>query len=86
MLKKRKRLTGIVVSNSMDKTVVVKHVRCCRHLLYRKVVRRVFKTYAHYEGSRLAIGTEVTVEATRPLSRLKRWKVVSVALSSVASN
>lgn len=73
----RKVKKGIVVSNKMDKTVVVKIERRIRHPQYGKVITRNKKIYAHNELKPLNIGDEVTVIETRPLSKLKRWRVVA---------
>jgi small subunit ribosomal protein S17 len=74
----RKVKKGIVTSNKMNKTVVVKVERTIRHPRYQKVVTRAKKYYAHNESLPLNIGDEVRIEETRPLSRLKRWRVVEV--------
>lgn len=72
----RKAQKGIVVSNKMQKTVVVKVERTFRHPQYGKVVTRAKKFYAHHE-SPLQIGDVVQIVETRPLSKLKRWRVVA---------
>lgn len=72
----RKIQKGIVVSNKMNKTVVVKVERTLRHPQYGKVVTRAKKFYAHNE-SPLEIGDVVNIVETRPLSKLKRWRVVN---------
>lgn len=72
----RKSKTGRVISNKMDKTVVVTVESTTRHPKYEKVIRRRQKLYAHHDGEPLSIGDEVTVVETRPLSKLKRWRVV----------
>lgn len=72
----RKVQKGIVISNKMEKTVVVKVERTFRHPKYGKVVTRAKKFYAHNE-SPLQIGDEVEIVETRPLSKLKRWRVVA---------
>lgn len=74
---RRKIKKGIVVSNKMDKTVVVKVERTIRHPRYEKVVTRAKKYYAHNESTPLNIGDEVKIMETRPLSKLKRWRVVA---------
>lgn len=71
----RKVQKGVVVSNKMQKTVVVKVERTMRHPQYGKVVTRAKKFYAHNETP-LQIGDEVKIVETRPLSKLKRWRVV----------
>ncbi|RKY59544.1 MAG: 30S ribosomal protein S17 [Candidatus Latescibacterota bacterium] len=75
---KRKVLVGQVVSDKMDKTVVVEVTRTFRHPLYRHVVRRRSKFMAHDEGNVAKIGDLVEIMETRPLSRRKRWRVVRV--------
>lgn len=75
--KNRKIKRGRVVSNKMDKTVVVSIERTMRHPKYEKVIKRRSKLYAHHEGAPLEIGDEVTVMETRPLSKLKRWRVIA---------
>ena len=73
----RKVQKGVVVSNKMQKTVVVKVEHTIRDPNYGKVVRRWKKYYAHNEGQPLNIGDEVTIMETRPLSKLKRWLVLA---------
>ncbi len=73
----RKVKKGIVVSNKMQKTLVVKVERTLRHPKYGKVITRAKKYYAHYEGEPKQIGDEVTIKETRPLSKLKRWLVIA---------
>jgi small subunit ribosomal protein S17 len=72
----RKVQKGTVVSNKMQKTVVVKVERTFRHPKYGKVVTRAKKFYAHHESIPLQVGDEVQIVETRPLSKLKRWRVV----------
>ena len=72
----RKERKGIVVSSKMDKTIVVKVVRTYRHPTFQKVVTRFKKYYAHDEKNAHKEGDEVTIVETRPLSKLKRWRVV----------
>ncbi|MEC7839661.1 MAG: 30S ribosomal protein S17 [Chlamydiota bacterium] len=74
---KRKTRKGTVVSNKMDKTVVVSVTRVVRHPRYGKVVKLHKKYYAHNDGEPLNIGDEVTITETRPLSKTKRWRVVA---------
>lgn len=73
----RKTQKGVVVSNKMQKTAVVKVERTFRHPVYNKVVTRAKKFYAHNESADLKIGDTVTIVETRPISKLKRWRVVS---------
>lgn len=74
---KRKRHKGVVVSNKMQKTVVIKLETTMRHPKYGKVITRAKKIYAHNEDKPLQIGDTVEVVETRPLSKLKRWRVVA---------
>lgn len=73
----RKTQKGVVVSNKMDKTVVVKVERTFLHPQYGKVITRAKKIYAHNEDRELNVGDVVNVVETRPLSKLKRWRVVA---------
>lgn len=74
---RRKMKQGIVVSNKMQKTVVVKVERTYRHPQYEKVITRAKKYYAHHEDLPLKVGDKVNIMETRPLSKLKRWLVVA---------
>ncbi len=74
----RKHRTGIVMSNKMDKTVVVMVERLVRHPKYRKYLRARKKFKAHDERNACGIGDQVAIVETRPLSREKRWAVVSI--------
>jgi small subunit ribosomal protein S17 len=74
----RKQKIGRVVSNKMDKTVVVAVDYLRPHPIYRKTVRQTNKFYAHDEDNACKIGDTVRIEETRPLSKLKRWRVVEV--------
>ena len=71
----RKSQEGVVVSSSMDKTIVVAVVRQVKHAIYGKFIRRTKKLYAHDEANVCGVGDRVRVVETRPLSKLKRWKV-----------
>ncbi|MEW5766100.1 MAG: 30S ribosomal protein S17 [bacterium] len=73
---KRKVKEGEVLSNRMDKTVVVSVERLIRHPLYGKVVKKRSKFYAHDETNQCQVGDKVKIMETRPLSRLKRWRVI----------
>jgi small subunit ribosomal protein S17 len=72
----RKKKIGTVVSNKMNKTVIVKVERTMQHPRYGKVIKRAQKYYAHSENEQLQVGDIVTISETRPLSKLKRWRVV----------
>ena len=74
----RKVRTGVVVSDKMDKTVLVRIDRSGRHALYLKTVRRSSKLAAHDERNEAHVGDTVRVVETRPLSKTKRWRVIEI--------
>ncbi|MBR3584368.1 MAG: 30S ribosomal protein S17 [Kiritimatiellae bacterium] len=74
----RKTRTGVVVSDAMDKTVVVSVERRITHPVYGKIMRRSKKYYAHDENNEAKKGDKVSIEETRPLSKTKRWRLVQV--------
>ena len=76
--KLRKTRVGKVVSNKMDKTIVVAVVDNVKHPLYGKIVKRTYKLKAHDEQNECNIGDRVKVMETRPLSRDKRWRLVEI--------
>ena len=71
----RRRLTGRVVGDKMDKTVTVRVDRMVRHPLYGKFVRRTTKYHAHDEANECHTGDTVLIEESRPISKSKTWKV-----------
>jgi small subunit ribosomal protein S17 len=75
---KRRTKTGRVISDKMDKTVVVSVERLRRHPIYKRVVRLSSKFKAHDEENAAKIGDTVRIEESRPLSRDKRWRVVEI--------
>ena len=75
---KRKTKVGRVVSDKMDKTIVVSVERMTRHPLYKRVIRLTSKFKAHDEANEAHIGDTVLIEESRPLSATKRWRLVSV--------
>jgi small subunit ribosomal protein S17 len=75
---RRKVRQGVVVSDKMDKTVIVRIDRQMRHPLYKKIVRRSSKLAAHDEANDAHMGDTVRVMETRPISKNKRWRVVEV--------
>src|SRR6266478_9117313 len=77
----RKTRVGEVVSNKMDKTIVIAVVRRVPHPKFGKIVKRTKKLYAHDEENKCAVGDLVRVEEARPLSRLKSWRLVEVLRS-----
>ena len=74
----RKTRIGQVVSDKMDKTIVVAIEDSVQHKLYKKIVKRTYKLKAHDENNECGIGDTVKVMETRPLSKDKRWRVVEI--------
>ena len=74
----RKTREGVVVSDLMDKTVVVEVQRLVRHPFYKRVIRRNARCKAHDEQNACSVGDRVRIMETRPLSKTKRWRIVSV--------
>ena len=76
--KLRKIRVGKVVSNKMDKTIVVAIEDHVRHPKYNKIIKRTVKIHAHDEQNICSIGDKVSVMETRPLSKTKRWRLVEI--------
>ena len=74
----RKTRTGKVVSDKMDKTIVVAVEDHVKHPLYKKIVKRTYKLKAHDENNECKVGETVKVMETRPLSKDKRWRLVEI--------
>lgn len=74
----RKVKEGVVVSNKMQKTVTVRVERTIRHPEFNKVVTRGKTFYAHHEDGVIEVGKRVRIVETRPLSKLKRWRVLEI--------
>ncbi len=74
----RKTLEGVVVSDKMDKTRVVKITRSMLHPFHKKVMTKTKKFHAHDEGNEAREGDLVEIASTRPLSKLKRWRIVRI--------
>ena len=74
----RKTRVGKVVSNKMDKTIVVAIEEHVKHPLYKKIVKDTYKLKAHDENNESSIGDTVKVMETRPLSKDKRWRLVEI--------
>lgn len=74
----RKTRIGMVVSDKMDKTIVVAIKDSVKHPLYNKVMKRTYKLKAHDENNECGIGDRVKVMETRPLSKDKRWRLVEI--------
>ena len=74
----RKTRVGMVVSDKMDKTVVVAIIDNVKHPLYKKIVKRTVRLKAHDEKNECRVGDRVEVMETRPLSKDKRWRVIEI--------
>ena len=81
--KPRRTVRGVVVSDKGDKTIVVKVERLVLHPMYKKYVRKHTKYYAHDEDNKAQAGDTVEISQTRPMSKLKRWRLVDVVSSPV---
>ncbi|MGA8152566.1 MAG: 30S ribosomal protein S17 [Terriglobales bacterium] len=79
---RRKEVLGLVVSNRMQKTIVVQVVRQKSHAFYGRVVSKAKKFYAHDDKNQANVGDFVRLEETRPLSKLKRWRLKEVVRKS----
>ena len=78
MRNERKTRVGKVVSNKMDKTIVVAIEELIQHKLYKKSVKRTVKFKAHDENNQAGVGDKVSIMETRPLSKQKRWRLVQI--------
>jgi small subunit ribosomal protein S17 len=76
--KSQRTITGKVISDKMNKTIVVQIERKVKHPLYGKYIRRFSKMYAHDEDNACKIGDLVVIQQTRPMSKTKRWKLVEI--------
>ena len=74
----RKTRVGIVVSNKMDKTVVIAIEDNVKHPVYSKIIKHTLKVHAHDENNECGVGDRVEVMETRPLSKTKRWRVTEI--------
>ncbi len=81
-VKTQRTLNGVVVSDKMDKTIVVKSERKVRHPIYGKYVRRSTKYHVHDENNECKIGDTVTIKECRPISKTKSWALVQVVTAS----
>jgi small subunit ribosomal protein S17 len=78
----RQELTGVVTSAKMEKTIIVKVTRLVQHKLYRRVIRVSKKFYAHDEAREAKRGDTVRIVETRPLSKLKRWRLAEIVVKT----
>lgn len=76
--KPRKTIVGRVINDAMNKTITLSIERTFRHPRYKKIVKKTSKIYAHDEKNDCRVGDKVKVMSTRPLSKLKRWRVIEV--------
>ena len=74
----RKTRVGRVVSNKMDKTVVIAIEDNVKHPVYGKIIKRTLKVHAHDENNECGVGDKVEIMETRPLSKTKRWRIVEI--------
>ena len=74
----RKVRVGMVVSDKMDKTVVIAIEDNVKHPVYGKIIKRTLKVHAHDESNTCGIGDKVSIMETRPLSKTKRWRIVEI--------
>ena len=81
----RKTRVGKVVSDKMDKTIVVAVEDSVAHPLYKKIIKRTFKLKAHDENNECKMGDMVTIQETRPISKTKSWKLVKIEERAVAA-
>ena len=75
---KRKQRTAVVISDKMNKTIVVRVDSTTKHPVYRRIVKQASKFMVHDEGEIAKIGDKVKIQETRPLSKNKRWRLVEV--------
>jgi small subunit ribosomal protein S17 len=81
--KNKKELIGLIVSDKMDKSVVVRVERFVQHKVYKKYIKRYKKYHAHDEQNKCRIGDEVKIIETRPLSKLKRFRITEIVKKAV---
>ena len=81
--KKARQVEGSVVSTAMDKTITVLIERKIKHPIYKKYIRRSTKLHAHDESNECQVGDTVRIEACRPLSKSKNWRLVEVVTKAI---
>ena len=79
----KRQVVGTVISNKMDKTVVVKVERLVKHPMYHKYIRRRTQFAAHDEANNCKIGDKVLITESRPLSKTKKWRVSKIVVKAV---
>jgi small subunit ribosomal protein S17 len=80
---RKRKLVGVVVSNKMDKSIVVQVDRLVKHPLYKKYLKRKSKFYAHDHDNNCRIGDKVLIMECRPLSKQKRWRLIEILKKAV---
>ena len=70
-------LTGVVISSNLNKTIIVNVTRRIKHKLYTKIIRQTKKYHAHDEKNEFKIGDNVSIVESKPISKLKKWRVIS---------
>jgi small subunit ribosomal protein S17 len=80
---RKRKLVGVVVSNKMEKSIVVQVDRLVKHPLYKKYLKRTSKFYAHDQKNDCQIGDTVMIMECRPLSKLKRWRLIEILKKTV---
>ena len=73
----RRILTGVVISSNLNKTIIVNVTRRIKHKLYKKIIRQTKKYHAHDEKNEFKIGDNVSIVESKPISKLKKWRVIS---------
>ena len=76
--KKRKTRSGVVISDKMQKTIIVKVMRLAKHPRYNRILKKYTKFKAHDEANKAKVGSLVRIEETRPISKHKRWRLVEI--------
>jgi small subunit ribosomal protein S17 len=79
----KRQVAGVVLSNKMNKTIIVAAERLVKHKLYKKYIKRRAKFAAHDEGNECQIGDKVLITESKPLSKMKRWRLTKVIEKAV---
>jgi len=75
---RRKERTGVVITNKMDESIVVRIDRTAKHPVYRRIIKKSIKVMAHDEKKQAKLGDRVKIQESRPVSKNKRWRLVEV--------
>ena len=79
----KRLLSGVVISSNSNKTIVVQVTRRVKHKLYKKIIKRAKKYHAHDENNNFKKGDNVTIQETKPISKLKNWIVLETSLEGI---